>query len=62
MTVMNINSFWWVWLHSATPTNNMELTGGTLEDDPYAGYLVDDSDLEYSECSDDDNRFTIVAR
>ena len=39
-----------------TPTNNMELSGGTIEGDPYAGYLVEDSDLEYSECSEDDNR------
>ena len=33
----------------------MELGGNSgLEGDPYAGYVVDDSDLEYSECSEAD--------
>ena len=33
--------------------HEMEL-GRTNGLDPYAGYVVDDSDLEYSECSDND--------
>ena len=30
----------------------MELGGDPLESDPYAGYVIEDSDLEYSDCSE----------
>lgn len=32
----------------------LEETSDGIESDPYAGYIVDDSDLEYSECSADE--------
>lgn len=35
---------------------------GRVSDDHYAGYVVDDSDLEYSDCSEGDRYVYLVAQ